>query len=270
MVVGELSNPFFTILLREIEQLARQAGFDVLVAQSGADQERELSVLNHLASLRVAGVLLFPHGSGSEYVNELKAIETPIVTVDHKIDNAEFDFVCSDNRLAASILTEHLLRLGHTRITQISGPPHLWSAVERIAGFKNTMASSGIEEVDIVNGGYVTDLAYDETMVLLTRENPPTAILSANNLMGLGCLSAMQDLGYKCPDDISLVAIDNLPWSEIFHPNLTVVAQNQQALAQKAINFLLDRIDAGNPFTGAGRESILVPKFIVGNSTKCL
>lgn len=268
IVVGDLSNPFFGILLKEIERHAKRAGYNVLVAESDADPDQELSVLDHLASQRVAGTLLFPHGSGAEYVKGLKALDMPLVTIDHKIEGTDFDLVCSDNRLAASMLTEHLLRLGHRRITHMSGPAHMWTAGERIMGFRHTMNAARIHDLDIVDGGYMYEPAYAKAMELLTRAKPPTAILAANNVMGLGCLAAIQDLGFICPDEISLATIDNVPWSSVIKPKLTLVEQDQASLAKTAINYLIERMR--NPkLTGTlGRETILTPRLALGNSTQ--
>lgn len=268
VVVGDLSNPFFGILLKEIERLAKRAGYSVLVAESNADPEQELSVLDHLASQRIAGTLLFPHGNGPEYVDHLMQLDMPLVTIDHILEGADFDRVCSDNQLAASMLTEHLLRLGHRRITHVSGPSHMWTAAQRIAGFKHSMNSAQLNEPDIVDGGYMYEPAYGRTMELLTKAKPPTAILAANNVMALGCLAAIQDLGFRCPDEISLATIDDVPWSSVIKPKLTLVKQDQTSLARTTVNYLLDRMEDKLPGDSPGRETILIPHLEIGNSTQ--
>lgn len=274
IVVGDLSNPFFGVLLKEIERRAKAEGYNVMVAESGADPEQELSVLDHFSAQRVAGTLLFPHGNGADYVARLNAMEMPIVTLDHRVDGVNYDLVCSDNRLAASILTEHLLRQGHRRITHVSGPPHLWSAAERIRGFQHSMRAAGVEDLDILDGGYMYDTAYATAMTLLTRATPPTAIVAANNVMALGCLAAIQDLGFRCPQDLSLVTIDKVPWSTVIKPTITVVAQDHAALAQHAMGYLLDRIkptdDPSNQSAAPlpPRETILTPQLTLGTSTQ--
>lgn len=267
IVVGDLSNPFVGFLLKEIERLAKRANYNVIVAESDASPDQELAVLDHLSAQRVAGTLLFPHGQGVEYVNALEALDMPLVTIDHKVHGANFDLVCSDNRLAASMLTEHLLRLGHRRITHVSGPNSLWTAAERIEGFKHTMNAAGITDLDIVDGGYMSDPAYATAMELLTRKEPPTAILAANNVMALGCLAAIQDLGYQCPKEVSLATIDNVPWSSVIKPKLTVVEQDQKRLAEAAMGYLIERMADKSGSISKSRETVLRPKLIIGNST---
>ena len=267
ILVGDLSNPFFGNLLKEVNDLAKQAGYNVIVAESEADPTQEIAILRHLASQRIGGILLFPYGKGADYVDALQELNIPIVTLDNKVEKGSFDFVCSNHRLAASMLTKHLLSLGHRRITHISGPPHIWSASERIEGFKSTIQTAGIISPDIVNGEYTADAAYAETMKLMTRTDRPTAILAANNVMALGCLAALKDLALKCPEDISIATIDSVPWNSVIDPSLTVVEQDLAKLASYAASYLFARIENAEMTLSQPKETILTPRLAVGNST---
>jgi LacI family transcriptional regulator len=86
--------------------------------------------------------------------------------------------------------------------------------------------------------------------------------------MALGCLAAMQDLGFNCPDEISLATIDNVPWSSVIKPKLTLVEQDQASLARTAINYLIERIQKTEMVNLPGRETILTPRLALGNSTQ--
>ncbi|MBN9026367.1 MAG: substrate-binding domain-containing protein, partial [Rhizobiales bacterium] len=166
------------------------------------------------------------------------------------------------------MLTQHLLRLGHRRIAHIAGTAGLWTSGQREKGFRATLLASGIEPDDalIVDGQYSGDVAYDQTMRLLTRPDRPTAIVAANSLMALGALQAINDLRFNCPDDISLATIDSVPWASVICPQLTVVVQPIAEIAQAATMFLLDRIHHRGSEPIKPREKIFVPKFIAGRS----
>lgn len=267
IVIADLLNPFCGLMLKEIERIAKQGGYSVLVAESDCDTGEELAILERFEAQKVAGVLLFPHGSGEDYVSQLNAQQLPIVMVDQKVDGADLDAVYSDNRLAASMLTEHLLRLGHRKIAHISGADRLWTAKERIAGFEHSMRSAGVETCEIVDGNYLYDQAYSCAMALLTRSEPPTAILAANNVMALGTLAAIQDLGFKCPEEISLATVDDVPWSAVIKPKLTLVAQDQASIARAAMNYLIERIEGKVTATTPARETVLAPQLSIGHST---
>jgi LacI family transcriptional regulator len=267
MVVGDLSNPFFGSFLKEVERLAKQTSYNVIVTETEGDEEQELAVLSDLAAQRVAGVLLTSHGSGPGYLKKLENLNLPIVTLDHKVEGGGFDFVSSDHQIAAAMLTEHLLRLGHKRITHLSGPAHMWTAAERIKGFEKTMKASGIDQLDIVDGGYMADQAYTETMKILTRNERPTAIIAANNVMALGCLGAIKEMGFDCPNEISLATIDKVPWNSVIEPRLTLVKQDLTKLAQIAFGYLMERLEKPDTVDLPSRETILTPRIVMGTST---
>lgn len=268
MIVGDLSNPFSGRFLKRVEQLAQRARYNVIVTESDALQQRELEILRDLSAQRIAGVLLFPHGQGQDYLEALHGMDIPLVTVDHKIDGGQFDNVRSDSHLAASMLTEHLVRLGHRRIAHISGPLQYWSAAERCRGYRETLQAAGIEHSQVLDGGYLAEPAYAQTMRLLTGVDRPTAILAANNVMALGSLQAMQELGIDCPGDVSLATIDDVPWNSVIKPSLTLVEQDIQRLATEATEFLLGRMQDPELADAPPRERVLVPKLVLGDSTQ--
>jgi LacI family transcriptional regulator len=130
------------------------------------------------------------------------------------------------------------------------------------------MTSAGVE-IDptlIVDGEYDGERAYAETMRLLTRADRPTAILAANNVMALGALQAIMDLGFSCPDDISLTCIDDVPWSNVIRPRLTMVVQPVEELARIASAMLFERIANRNGPPIAPRKRVLIPKLVLGQS----
>ena len=268
MIVGDISNPFFGRLLKGVERYALARNHLVIVSDSGANPDQELAMLDHLSGQRVAGIMLMPHGSSPDYVARIRALRMPLVLIDHRIGGVECDFLGSDNVLASAMLTEHLIRFGHRRIAYIAGTPGLWTSERRKQGFVETMQGAGIEieESLVVDGQYDGERAYEQTMRLLTRPDRPTAIVAANNVMALGALQAVNDLGFKCPQDISLTSIDDVPWGNVIQPRITMVVQQVDELARLASQWLLERIDARGGPAPPPRERIFVPQLVVGQS----
>ena len=268
MLVGDISNPFFGRMLKGVERSAIEHKHLVIVSDSGGNPDRELAILDHLSRQRVAGVILAPHGNSPEYVARVNQLGMPLVLIDHRIPGVECDFVGSDNVLASAMLTEHLIRFGHRRIAHIAGRTGLYTTGRRLQGFLDTMQSAGIE-VDpalIVDGHYDGERAYAEAMRLMTRADRPTAILAANNVMALGALQAIIDLGFKCPQDISLTSIDDVPWGNVIQPRITMVVQQVDELARIASEWLLERINTRGGPVPPPREHILIPRLVVGQS----
>jgi LacI family transcriptional regulator len=233
------------------------------------DLVRERAIIDALYGQRVGGIIISPHLPTVEHLAFLSKLKTPLVAIDHRIEGLHADFVGIDNELAMAMLTSHLIRLGHRRIGHIAGQNGLWTAEQRKKGFRATLLASGIEpdETLIVDGCYSGEVAYDRTMRLLTRPDRPTAIIAANNLMALGALQAINDLTFKCPEDISLASIDSVPWGNVIQPQLTVVVQPIAEMAHAATAFLMDRINARGQEAIAPREKIFIPKFIAGRSS---
>lgn len=267
VVTGDVANPFFGRLLNQIQSCAIEKGHLVIVSASRGVPLHEGQILDFLAGQRVAGILLSPHGKDQEFIDHINRLRMPTVLFDHKVDGMNTDFVGSDNILASAMLTEHLIRLGHERIALLAGEKGLYSADQRTEGFYKTMQSAGldVDENLVFDAKYDGELAYAETMRLLTCAQPPSAIVAANNVMALGALQAIQNLGFRCPEDISLTCIDDVPWSDVIQPKLTMAVQPIEEIGKLASAMLFERIEAPHREIEP-RAAITAPKLVIGNS----
>lgn len=269
-VVGNVGNPFFGDIRRELENYALEHEHFVLITDSSGKTDRERDLVEHLIGLKIAGLALAPSSFGPDYVKFVESIKVPMVCFDQKVAGIERDFVGSDNFLAGAMLTEHLLQLGHRRIAFIAGPQHMHTASERYRGFVETMASAGVEVNPnyIVDGQFTRTAGYEAAMRLLIQPERPTAILGANNAVALAALQAMQELGFSCPDDISLAMIDNVQWSSVITPRITMVVQDTLQLGNIIARRLLHRITDPDATNEPPQDFVLAPKFVPGNSCR--
>lgn len=270
MVVSDITNPFFGRLLREIETRAMEAGYLVVVSDTSARADAERSILQHLAGQRVAGVILSPHGHDDANLDVIRALPMPVVLFDHRLEGVATDYVGTDNGLAAAMLTEHLIRLGHRDIAWIGGTAGLYTAEKRREGFVTTMEAHGIAPQPglMLDGRYDGQGGYDAAMQVLTRARArPTAILAASNVMAIGALQAMNDLGIACPGEVSLAGIDDVPWSAVIRPRITCAVQPVDDMARAACRMLMDRIEPEADAVVAPREAVFAPRLQVGEST---
>lgn len=269
MIVADISVPFFSNVLRELESAAAGQGYFVIVADSRGEIDRELALLDKFVGLRVAGVALSPNGSGNDYADHLRRTNLPIVCFDQNVEGFDTDFVGSENRLGASMLTEHLLQLGHRHIAFIHGRRQHYTARERLDGYLQSLRARGHDpDLSLVlQGDYSGPVAYQEVMKLLVRPDRPTAIVAANNVMGIAALQAIQEIGMRCPEDISLAMIDEPASSQVIQPKPTVVVQDTIEIGRVLARCLLARIEArGKPIQASAH---LVPVWLVpGASTK--
>jgi LacI family transcriptional regulator len=270
MVVSDITNPFFGRLLREIERCAMEADYLVVVCDTHGSVENERAILQHLAGQRVAGVILSPVGQAGVSVDGLRGLTMPLVLFDHRLAGLAVDYVGTDNELASAMLTEHLVRQGHTKIAYIGGTAGLYTAEKRREGFGATLRANGID-VDpelVVDGRYDAQGGYDAAMRLLTRaQNRPTAVIAASNVMAIGALQACNELSVHCPGDVSLAGIDDVPWGSVIRPRITAAVQPVGEMARAACEMLMERIAARSGPILPPRDAVFQPRFVPGEST---
>lgn len=273
MVVSDITNPFFGNLLQEIERCAMEADYLVVVSDTAGREVAEKAILNHLSGQLVSGIILQPCGHYLGLANHIAALDMPFVLFDHKLAEIESDFVGTDNVLASAMLTEHLIRLGHTRIGYIGGTTGLYTAEKRKQGFYESMKASGLKvnENLVLDGRYSGDQGYEAAMRIMTlRADRPTAVLAASNVMALGALQACNDLSIRCPEEVSLAGIDDVPWSAVIRPRITMAVQPVEEMARVASRLLMDRIAATDPASIPFRNVVMAPRLVIGESTRVI
>ncbi len=270
LVVSDITNPFFGALALAIEKTAHASGYAVIVCNSNEDEARERELLDLLRVQRVAGILVAPSGSGAKYRESLsRRAEGALITIDRQVEGLERDFAGLDNHAAGRLITEYILRLGHRRIAFIGGRPGVSTSDQRYEGFCQALATMKLEPDPALclRGEFRSETAYAVTQQILTMPSDrPTAIVAANNVMALGALQVVGDLGFRCPQDISVAGIDDFPWSTALRPRLTTVAQPIQEIGRAAVEMLLDRISDEGSTSTAARRRIFAPTLIPRDS----
>ena len=269
VLVHHATDSFFGYILREFERMALDNGFMTIISDSHGNLENERKILANLVRLRVAGVVLSTCGRNSDSFSHIAKLKIPVVLLDQDAKAVERDFVGTDNALMSSMLTEHLIELGHQRIAMLCGIPGFFTSEMRNRGFRQAMGKAGIpvDEELVVVADYDNRTAYEKTKALLTSPRPPTAILAANDQMAIGALEAINDLKISCPAKISLVGIDEPLWSSVIHPKITVATQPKNELAKAASDLLLNGIAEAKAGSWVAKRFIGTPRLVVGNST---
>lgn len=266
VVVADITNPFFSELVRRVGSAAQALGYSVLLCEADHDPAKELATLELLAAHRVEGVVLAPTGPAAMYFEPpISNFEKPIVMVDRVIPDAPFDAVSIDNRRAAFEVTRHILSLGHTNVAAIAGWKHLANTTDRLAGFYDALEQAGLQPKasDVVYADFRRDRARELCHALLAGPRRPTALFVSNNEMVIGAMQAIAELGLSCPREVSVAGIDDFPWAETFAPRLTTSRQPIESLAEHAVRVLHDRIRGE---TGPPERVVLTARLIVRDS----
>ena len=243
LVFTDMTNPFFNILARGVEDTASDNGFNVIFCNTDESQTKENKYINLLLQKQVDGILLVPASSGVESIEMIRQQKTPLVIVDRRIPCKDFDMVYGDSKGGAYQLTEHLIKLGHRLISFIGGPHNVSTSEDRLKGYAQAMEDNHLLEfVDCYYGKYSQQSGTELTHQIFSREIKPTAIVAANNLIAVGVLAALREMKIKVPEEVAVVSFDDIPENLTINPFLTVVAQPPYEMGKKATELLISRI----------------------------
>lgn len=253
LVFTDITNPFFNILARGVEDTASDSGFNVIFCNTDESQEKEDNYIQLLLQKQVDGILLVPAASNTKSIELIQEQKTPLVILDRRVPRKNVDIVRGDSEGGAYKLTKYLINLGHRRIAALSGPKVVSTADDRVQGYKRAMHDNGLHEYIECNYGFFTqNCGNTQTRKLFSIEPKPTAIFAANNLIAIGALTALRDMNLKVPDDVSVVSFDDIPENLNIFPFLTVVTQPPYEMGKKATEILIERIrklpDVNNDF----------------------
>jgi LacI family transcriptional regulator len=244
MIVPDIANPFFPMVVRGAEDAAQKRGYNLLLCNSDDNQEKEENALELLLSKRVDGILLTKAISDlSPPIRQMmQEMKVPIVLVMRTSPKISKDAVITDDYRGAYEAVCHLARAGRKRIGLIGGPRKVSNGKARWEGFHDALKANSLpyDPALVIEGDYRVESGYRAGNLLLSHR--PDGVYVANFLMTVGLLKAAEEMGLRCPEDFGLVSFDDYPWLGIFHPKLTTVELPKYQLGQEAVELLLDRI----------------------------
>lgn len=248
MVVSDITNPFFSLLVRGAEDAAVKQNYLLLTFNTDERVEREMQVLSVLQKRRVDGVLLVvaPSQGKFSHVTQLISCGTPVVCLDRVPRGVRVDSVTIDNASATRGCIEHLVDKGHRRIAIITGSLLLQTARDRLQGYKDALSLRRIP-IDpqlICEGDFRIESGFQLVQKILSRIERPTAIFVSNGLMSIGALKAILRSGLRCPEDIALASFDDMFLSDVLQPPLTAVVQPAYDMGYRGAEMLMARIES--------------------------
>lgn len=250
VVLPDVTNPFFSNVLRGIEAVAWEQGYQILIGDTNNDPERQLNFLRMLAGKRTDGALVLATRGDTRSLLDV-GMQIPLVLACEYMEGDFFPSVSIDNVAAAYDATNHLVQLGHRRIGFINGPDEIVLSRDRLRGYLLAMKQTGGDEHAELIRNADFDIAGGRTAAadLLSQKNPPTAIFCANDEMAIGVIQAARQLGVRVPEDLAVVGFDNISMAEVVEPALTTIAQPMHELGRTAMDLLLAAM-RGGPRTG--------------------
>ena len=263
VVVSDLGNHFYGGLAAGIEQVLREADFQMLLVGDNSESVEELAAVRTFLAMRAPGVILTPVGQQATAFLGRRGVA--VVEVDRRNPAASTDAVVIDNVRGAREAVQHLIELGHRRIALLGVDTDWTSDVGRVEGYRAAHVAAGlpVDEELIVRIGFHDPAAESRIDDLLARHHP-TAVFAANNLLAEQAWRVIRARGLALPTDISLVGFDDVLWTAMVSPAITVVAQPTLDLGRRAASLLLRRI--AEP-ASAPTVELLQPRLVVRGSS---
>lgn len=270
LVVSDITNPFFTTVVRIVENEFIQLGYHTIFCNTDEDPVREDEYLRLLAARQIDGLIIAPTGIHSTRLMQMSASEIPIVLLDRGSPDINAPLVEVDNESGGYQATKYLLELGHRRISVLRGLETIGTQVARTNGYLRALQEAGVPiDKDLIISAnplhysnqhssisnqpesppttltnlQMTPNAFAALHQLLDLPDRPTAIFVCNNQMTLGVLYALKERNLTCPDDLSVICFDDHDWAPLFSPAITVVRQPTNRLGKLTADMLMKMIN---------------------------
>jgi LacI family transcriptional regulator len=270
VILGDISNPYFSIITKEIERKASSYGYCVLILNTEEDTTLERESILSVLSKKVDGIIISPCQKNLKNIDFLKMSGIPFVLLGRHFANKSMNYVICDDINGGYMATQHLIDKGHKKILFLNGPTFLSPAKERYAGYRNALKKNGIpfrlrlvKETNVITGNSrdIIRQAIDEKLDF-------TAILAFSDLVALETICALQNMGKKVPEDVSIVGFDNIQSNFIFPYSLTSVDTPKVEIAHNAVSILLKNIkDRKSEFCNTIISNKLIER---GSTAECV
>jgi len=262
-IVPDISNPYFAAIVSVAEDIAQEHQYSVIIFSSHEDPTRQAECLRRASNRMVDGLLIAPVASTPITPTLFADLDVPTVLIDRVPDDYTGPACALNNLHVGQLATEHLCQLGHQRIAHIAGPPMVRAARERAIGYQRTLKQYNLTYEQIVHttSQWGCEDGYQQMRQLLQIEPPPTAVFAGNDLVAIGVLHALDEAGLRCPEDVSIVGVDDIPVGAYIQPTLTTVRQPLQEMARTGIGILLDLVrHQSQPLCQHVLEPTLIPR----------
>jgi LacI family transcriptional regulator len=265
LLVSDISNPFFPELVKSIETVAFERGYDVILSNTDYNDERTLNYVQRFIERNVAGVVMMTSELDRTLIDELARCHVPVVFLDIGSAGVCMSNLMVDYGAGIDEAIKHLVGLGHKNIAYVGGLAHLPSAAKRLEAFRQSLSFHLPDAASpaIYEGDFRLEGGRRAAREMLSEGELPTAVMVANDMMALGVMQECRDYGLDIPGDISIVGFDDIAFAALSNPPLTTIRLPRAELGRKAVEALLATV------TDSERQGveINIPTYLVLRSS---
>ena len=242
-IVPDIINPFFPELFSAIEQAVKEKGYRLILITTHEESLNSNSFWNSLKSRYTDGLILASFDYGAPAVKELEESGLPFIRIDRAADNTKEHSVGLDHYGGARMAVEHLIETGCRRIAHIAGPPDSPPSCQRLQGYKDAMAAFPGRRLYIMEGDFSLESGRRQTEALLAKHPEVDGLFMANDMMAIGALKGLKQMGRKVPDDLALIGFDGIKLTGMVDPEISTIEQPIYQIGLSAASRLIGLIE---------------------------
>jgi LacI family transcriptional regulator len=240
IAVPDIGDPFFSSIVREVDQVAQSKGYAIAVTSLGEDPSRERAIVEALLRRQMDGLIIAPISTDQSYLNRWLE-HLPLVFIDREPQNIAADLFIEDDKQGAMIAVRHLIGRGHTSIAFVGDSQNVITTRRRLEGYREALTAANIEPNDDLLLMTRPEQAPAAISQLVERGLVPTAIFASNSRSSIELVPALQELGRT---DIALLSFGDFPMSASLKPSVTVLDQDPARLGRASAERLFARIQS--------------------------
>ncbi len=244
ILVFSIESPFTGMILHHVGEALLKKGYGMLIVDSCDDEQIEARNVKYLISKKVDGIIVLPVASRGDFLSPAKNAKIPIVLLDRSLSDIQYDCVRIDNRKSTYNAMKELINRNHKKIAVIASERE-YTGRERFNGFMEAMRDAGLEvPADYqIRGTHSIATGYNGMKKLMALKDRPTGVFMSNYEITLGAMLSMNEAGFRCPDDISLLGFDDQLFFHLLQPQVYMVEQPMKALGERAVELLIGRMN---------------------------
>ena len=246
LIIPDLTNPLFPPIVRGIEDVLQPVGYNAWIVNTDNRLDLEALAVESFRQRNVEGFVFATAHLEHPLLEEMAAASTPMVLVNRRTASAEIPSVTSDDAAGVAMAMQHLFELGHRKIVHLAGPQDLSTGVTRRRAFRESLEDLGLPdgpERVIICDAWSEEAGTRGMLKMLDSGTEFTAVLAGNDLLALGSYDALAERGLRCPDDISVIGFNDMPYMDKVSPPMTTVRIPHYEIGAEAARLLLEVLE---------------------------
>ncbi len=265
IILGDVSNPHFAIMMKEIEERARQLGYNSILMNTSEDEDLEFTSIQMALNKNVDGIIICPTQKSDKNIKYLKDIGIPFVLIGRYYENIETDYVICNDKMGGFIATKHLLENGHRRILMLNAPIYISSAKERLDGYRSALQVYNIPiNPELICEVSATAENTENIFEELIKDGLNfTAIFAFSDILAWEVWDYLKKRNYSVPNDVSIIGFDNICSRMSLPVHLTSISSQKGRMSVSSVNCLIDKLTSETPMV---HKIVLDTELVKGES----